>query len=146
MPTYFVSSPVGRLTSAEKEVIAREITRIHSEVTGAQTFFAQVIFNETSPGNHFMGGALLASENLFVYGHIRAGRSADQKRDLLLKIVGALSEATGFATRSIWAYLSELPPGQMIEYGHLLPEPGSESEWLAALPVSDREFMLGTAK
>jgi phenylpyruvate tautomerase PptA (4-oxalocrotonate tautomerase family) len=141
VPTYFVSAASGRLSGLEKQSIAKAITRIHNEVTGAQTFFAQVIFNEISNGNHFMGGVPLSSATIFVYGHIRAGRSSERKRDLLVRIVDAISDGTGFAKRFIWAYLAELPPSQMIEYGHLLPEPGTESEWLANMPTSDREYM-----
>jgi hypothetical protein len=29
----------------------------------------------------------------------------------------------------------------MIEFGHLLPEPGDEAAWTAALPTADREFV-----
>jgi len=29
----------------------------------------------------------------------------------------------------------------MIEYGHVLPEPGSEQSWLSSLPAEDRDFM-----
>ena len=27
--------------------------------------------------------------------------------------------------RAVWIYLNELPPRQMIEFGHVLPEPGT---------------------
>jgi hypothetical protein len=49
--------------------------RRHNAVTGAASFFAQVIFTEVAKGNHFMGGAPLASDQIFVHGFIRAGRS-----------------------------------------------------------------------
>ena len=51
MPTYFCMSTNGRLTSEQKNKIAGEITRIHAEVTGAPSFFAQVIFNDVQPGS-----------------------------------------------------------------------------------------------
>jgi hypothetical protein len=34
--------------------------------------------------------------------------------------------------------LSELPPGQMVEYGHFLPEPGMQNVWLAGLTDAER--------
>ena len=46
--------------------------------------------------------------------------------------------ATTLPRGSLWAYLSELPPGQMVEYGHILPEPGMENAWLAGLPDAER--------
>ena len=76
MPTYFCTTPEGRLTAEQKRKIAVEITRVHCEVTGAPSFFAQVIFDEVKPGNYFMGGAPLQHDQLFVYGHIRGGRAA----------------------------------------------------------------------
>jgi phenylpyruvate tautomerase PptA (4-oxalocrotonate tautomerase family) len=59
MPTYYCTSIEGRLSTQQKSKIAGEITRIHAEVTGAPTYFAQVIFDEVKPGNYFIGGAAL---------------------------------------------------------------------------------------
>jgi hypothetical protein len=42
--------------------------------------------------------------------------------------------------------VAELPPRQMIEFGHLLPEAGDEPAWTAALPAADREFMQSIGK
>jgi phenylpyruvate tautomerase PptA (4-oxalocrotonate tautomerase family) len=141
MPTYIVSATSDRFSPDVKQRIAADITRIHNAATGAQGFFAQVIFNDVPKGNHFVGGHPLKSEQIFVHGHIRAGRSPERKRELLEGIVDAMSNTTSVAKRYIWAYLSELPPAQMIEYGHILPEPGSEGEWLSSLPAEDRDYM-----
>jgi phenylpyruvate tautomerase PptA (4-oxalocrotonate tautomerase family) len=40
MPTYIVSAATGRLSADAKQRIAEEITRIHNQATGAQSFFA----------------------------------------------------------------------------------------------------------
>jgi len=56
----------------------------------------------------------------------------------LAGIVDAAIAATTLPRGSVWAYLSELPPGQMVEYGHFLPEPGMENVWLAGLPDAER--------
>jgi phenylpyruvate tautomerase PptA (4-oxalocrotonate tautomerase family) len=141
MPTYIVSATLGCLSADAKQRIAEDITRIHNQATGAQSFFAQVMFNEVPQGNHFVGGKPLRTEQIFVHGHIRAGRSTERKRELLEGIVDAISTTTSVAKRYIWAYLSELPPAQMIEYGHVLPEPGSEQSWLSSLPAEDRDYM-----
>ena len=81
MPTYYCTTLEGRLTAEQKSGIAGEITRVHCEVTGAPSFFAQVIFREVKPGNYFMGGAPLKHDQLFIYGHIRSGRAAVDKAD-----------------------------------------------------------------
>lgn len=146
MPTYHCTSSTGLLDTEQKSRIAAEITRIHHVVTGAAPFFAQVIFTEVKAGDLFMGGKPLAGDQLFVHGHIRAGRSAVDRKKIVSEIVAALSGATGLPHRSIWVYVSEIPPRQMAEYGHVLPEPGDEEVWLQGLPAEDRSFLLAFGK
>jgi phenylpyruvate tautomerase PptA (4-oxalocrotonate tautomerase family) len=147
MPTYFCTSLEGRLTAEQKREIADAITRVHCEVTGAPSFFAQVIFQEVKPGDYFMGGAPLKHDQLFVYGHIRSGRAAVDKSRMITLMAKAVGDAAKVEDRrSVWIYVGELPPRQMIEFGHLLPEAGDEPAWTAALPEADREFMQSIGK
>jgi phenylpyruvate tautomerase PptA (4-oxalocrotonate tautomerase family) len=138
VPTYFVTTASGRLSAAERQHIASAISHIHSGVTQAPLFFAQTIFRDIPAGNHFIAGRPVSPEVVFMHGYIRSGRTAEQKRDLLIRLVDALGAATGIARGAVWAYLTELPPTQMVEYGHILPEPGSEDAWLAGLPAAER--------
>jgi phenylpyruvate tautomerase PptA (4-oxalocrotonate tautomerase family) len=148
MPTYHCTTPAGLLDTDQKAAIAAAITRIHNAVTGAAAFFAQVIFTEIAKGNHFMGGVPLASDQIFVHGFIRAGRSVPDRERLVTELVSALADCSGLPARSVWVYVSEIPPRQMAEYGHLLPEPGGEAAWLDGLPADDRTYMqlIGTPK
>jgi phenylpyruvate tautomerase PptA (4-oxalocrotonate tautomerase family) len=141
MPTYVCTVRGGRLSPDQKSRIAEEITRIHCEVTGAPTFFAQVIFEEVKPGNYFMGGKPLIHDQIFVYGRVRAGRSVQDKMKMIKLMAEAVGEAAGVSRTGVWIYIAELPPRQMIEYGYVLPEPGEEQGWTDALPADDREFM-----
>jgi phenylpyruvate tautomerase PptA (4-oxalocrotonate tautomerase family) len=141
MPTYVCTIKEGRLSPDQKSRIAAEITRIHCEVTGAPAFFAQVIFEEIKSGNHFMGGVPLVHDQIFVYGRVRAGRSIQEKLKLIKLMGEAVGKAAGVSRTGVWIYIAELPPRQMIEYGHVLPEPGDEQVWTNALPTEDREFM-----
>jgi phenylpyruvate tautomerase PptA (4-oxalocrotonate tautomerase family) len=93
-------------------------------------------------GNHFIGGSLLRAEQIFVHGHIRAGRPDDKKQLLLSKIVDAVTKIASVERRSVWVYISEIPALQMIEYGHELPLPGQEEHWRENLPQADREYLL----
>jgi phenylpyruvate tautomerase PptA (4-oxalocrotonate tautomerase family) len=86
MPTYTVTTPEGCLTADKRAAIAREITRVHSETTGAPTYFAQVIFNEVAPGKYFVGGQPLHGQQLFVNGQIRAGRTRGSKDAVVERI------------------------------------------------------------
>jgi phenylpyruvate tautomerase PptA (4-oxalocrotonate tautomerase family) len=142
MPTYVVATAVDRLSSEVKSKIAQGITRAHSNATGAQGFFAQVIFEKIASGDHFLGGQPLKSDQIYVHGHIRAGRTAEQKARLLADIVDVVSEMAATEKRYVWAYIAELAPSQMVEYGKVLPEPGSESNWLESMSAEDRNYLL----
>src|SRR5258708_34535166 len=102
MPAYFCTSTKGRLPAEQKNKIADEITRIHAEVTGAPSFFAQVIFNDVPPGDWFMGGAPLRHDQIIVYGHIRAGRAAvDKTRMIKLMAEAVALEAQDVSGRAV---------------------------------------------
>ncbi len=141
MPTYTVTAAEGRLATEQKQRIAAEITRVHNAVTGAPTYFAQVLFVDVRPGNYFVGGAPLQADQVFVLGQIRAGRTNADKDRLLTGLVDAVGQAAQMVRNSVWVYLIDLPARQMVEFGHALPEPGQEAAWGAALPAADRERM-----
>ncbi len=144
MPTYTCIVPAGRLSDDQKARIAAEITRVHNEVTGAATFFAQVIFQEITAGNYFVGGKPLSSDQIFINGQIRAGRSAIDRTRLLRGLHACVATAADAEATSVWVYITDLPARDMIEYGHVLPEPGQETTWLDALPPDDRARMRST--
>jgi phenylpyruvate tautomerase PptA (4-oxalocrotonate tautomerase family) len=146
MPTYHCTAPAGLLDAAKKSAIAAAITRTHNAVTGAATFFAQVIFTDVAKGNHFMGGAPLASNQIFVHGFIRAGRSVPDREKLVTDMVAAIADLSGLPNKLVWVYITEIPARQMAEYGHILPEPGGEQAWLDRLPAEDRAYMQSVGK
>ena len=74
MPTYTVINSKFNLTSKQQTKLAKGITKVHNVVTGAKTYFAQVIFNKTKKNHHFMGGKIVKEPSLFLHGQIRAGR------------------------------------------------------------------------
>ena len=82
MPTYTVTNSNFNLTSKQQKNLAEGITKVHNIVTGANTYFAQVIFNKTKKNNHFMGGKKVKEPSLFLLGQIRAGRSKKIKDKL----------------------------------------------------------------
>ena len=75
MPTYFINSSNIKLSKLLKEKLAKQITKIHNKTTGANKYFAQVIFNDTKKGDHYMGGKIVSKSEIFIYGHIRSGRT-----------------------------------------------------------------------
>ena len=55
MPTYTVTISNLNLNSKKQKELAQGITKIHNVVTGANTYFAQVIFNNTKKKKSFYG-------------------------------------------------------------------------------------------
>jgi phenylpyruvate tautomerase PptA (4-oxalocrotonate tautomerase family) len=138
MPTYTVSHSGIDLAADRKNRIAQSITRTHHATTGANTFFAQVIFVEIPQGNHFIGGKPVTEPQLFLHGQIRAGRTPEVKEKLIAGLMDALAGETGLDKSRLWVYLVDLVPSQMIEYGEILPSSGKESEWFSRLPADLR--------
>ena len=141
MPTYICRCDRNLLDVAKKSDVARVITDVHSEITGAPAYFAQVHFCEVEGGNMFIGGRALEHDHIFIEGRIRSGRSAADREALIKRLVGDVAAVAGVETFAVWVYLLELPPAAMAEFGHILPEPGDETAWADALPNEDRVRM-----
>ena len=134
MPTYFVNSSNLKIVKKIKEKLAKKITKIHHEATGANKYFAQVIFNKTKLGDHYMGGKTVSKPEIFIYGHIRSGRTAKVKNKLITGLREIIRKNTRLKKDNIWVYILDLKPNQMIEYGELLPKSGDEKKWFNNLP------------
>ncbi|MEI7531401.1 MAG: tautomerase family protein [Betaproteobacteria bacterium] len=134
MPTYTVTYSGVILSSDVKQMIAQGITSTHNKITGANSYFAQVIFKETHAGDHFMGGKPVLEPQIFLHGQIREGRPNALKQKLICGLRDQLMIDSEFQKDQVWVYLVDLIPAQMIEYGEVLPESGGEVEWFNNLP------------
>ena len=136
MPTYTVKYSNFKLTPKQKKLIADGITKTHSKFTGANTFFAQVIFQKNENKSHFIGGKLVRNKEIFLNGQIRAGRTSTIKKNLILGLREVLIKNTKLKSDCLCVYLEDLPPQQMIEYGEILPKSGEEKKWFKSLSIS----------
>ena len=136
MATYSIYYAGISLNTHQKFTLAQAITRVHANVTGAEAYFAQTIFKELDLHDCFIGGVLLDQPHIFLSGQIRLGRSEQVKKQLLVEIEIAIQMTTKLASHQIWAYLDELAPSLMIEYGQILPPVGNEKVWFSTLPDS----------
>tara|TARA_B100001093_G_scaffold484033_1_gene517100 strand:+ start:190 stop:630 length:441 start_codon:yes stop_codon:yes gene_type:complete len=134
MPTYTVKTSNIKLDKNKKIKIAKGITKVHNKVTGANAFFAQVIFSENEKNNHFMGGKFVKDKQIFLQGQIRAGRSTKIKKKLINNLRDSIIKNSKIKKDNIWVYLMDLDPKQMIEYGEILPQSGKEQNWFNSLP------------
>ena len=136
MATYSIYYSGISLNTHQKFTLAQAITRVHANVTGAEAYFAQTIFKELDLHDCFIGGVLLDQPYIFLSGQIRLGRSEQVKKQLLVEIEIAIQMTTKLASHQIWAYLDELAPSLMIEYGQILPSVGNDKVWFSTLPDS----------
>jgi len=135
MPTYTVKYSNFKLSPKQKKIIANGITKTHSKFTGANTFFAQVIFQKNDNKSHFVGGKLVQNKEIFLNGQIRAGRTSVIKKKLILGLREVLTKNTKLKKDFVWVYLEDLLPQQMIEYGEILPKSGGEKKWFKSLSL-----------
>mgnify|MGYP001172428060 CR=1 FL=1 len=138
MPTYTVKYSNFNFSQKQKNSLAREISNTHSKFTGANTFFAQVIFQKNEKKSHFMGGKLVKTKEIFLNGQIRSGRTLKVKKQLILGLKKILIKNSNLRSDSVWVYLEDLLPDQMIEYGEILPKSGQEKKWFNSLTPSLR--------
>jgi phenylpyruvate tautomerase PptA (4-oxalocrotonate tautomerase family) len=141
MPTYVCSVPPRLLDGRQKAEIAQAISRRHSGATGAPSFFVQVQIDESASRHRFLGGTL-TDDHIWIRADIRAGRPDDVRQRLMLDIMHDVSKITGLPASSIWIYLCNLAPTDMVEYGHVLPAPGQEKQWFAALPEALQQYLV----
>ena len=136
MPTYIVKYSNFKLSQKQKNSLANDISNAHSKFTGANTFFAQVIFQKNEKNSHFMGGKLVKTKEIFLNGQIRSGRTSKVKKQLILELRKILIKNANLKKDYVWVYLEDLLPNQMVEYGEILPKSGQEKKWFKSLTLS----------
>lgn len=139
MPTYMCYVHEGQVTAEQKSQIAAGIAQIHSRFTGAPVSFSQCVFRDLKSDDHFIGLQPAPHNGVFVYGHIRAERTGAAKNHILIGIRDLLTRLLSIPESVVWVYLNDLARTDMVEFGHVLPEPGGEQAWLDELPADLRE-------
>jgi phenylpyruvate tautomerase PptA (4-oxalocrotonate tautomerase family) len=142
MPTYVCYTHRGQVAAAAKAEIAAGIARIHHEFTGPPIAFTQCIFRDLNPNDHFIGEQPAPKYGVWVYGHIRTGRTTSAKRHILLGIQDLLRHVLKVPDSVVWVYLNELAHNDMVEFGRVLPEPGDEQAWMADMPSELRDRLI----
>jgi hypothetical protein len=113
------------LDEATRERVARAVTQAHCEVTGAPAEFVNVLFVHGYP----LHGALTVD----ALGGVRKGgnRTADVVERLRLALRDAIARSAGIAPAQVNVTLIGIPSNWVMEGGRVMPEPGTESQWLA---------------
>ena len=126
MPLYICNARKGLISDQSKALIAEDITRIHCQVTDAPRTFVHAFFFEES------SNVPLGDKQALLYGQIRAGRTDQQKEEIVDRMRRAIHIHSGIAKEDISAYTTDTPASWVMEGGDLLPEPGEEESWLVA--------------
>ena len=128
MPLYRCAVTPGLTSYEQRARIAKEVTRIHCQVTDALPGFVHTFFSEDREGK------LPAGKRAFLLGSIRAGRTPEQKRRLASEMTAALASTLGIPAAEAAVVTADVPARWVMEGGAILPEPGEEAAWLAAHP------------
>jgi hypothetical protein len=56
-----------------------------------------------------------------------------------LEVIGYSAPNAAMPKNHVWAHLVDMPATQIIEFGRVVPEPGGEAAWIAALPDAERK-------
>lgn len=122
MPLYRCAIRKGLTTEEQRARIAREIVRIHCDVTAAPPSFVHAFFRESDE--------LPRGRTAFVLGAIRWGRTDQQKDQIVSELTEALAKVIGCDPDETEVVTVDVPSKWNMEGGELLPEPGEEAEWL----------------
>jgi phenylpyruvate tautomerase PptA (4-oxalocrotonate tautomerase family) len=120
MPLYTVATQSGILDEGAKARLAENLTILHSEYANVPKNWVHVIFHEYPAGCGFTAGQPAATASLTLL--IRTGRSADYKRELLVRLWKLVQAVTGAADDQIVLGIQEVPASQAMEMGRVMPD------------------------
>jgi phenylpyruvate tautomerase PptA (4-oxalocrotonate tautomerase family) len=127
MPIYKCYSRNGVLTESARQQIAKEITTIHCEATGAPPSFVNVMFLEIPAGGSFVAGQ--PSTRSVIEGYIRAGRDIETRQGMLRALSEMWTRLSGQSEADLVVGLDDIPSENVMEAGLIFPQPGHEQRW-----------------
>ena len=125
MPLYRCIVAPGFTSYEQRAAIARDVTRIHCEITDGLAMFVHTFFAEDG------AGMLPADKRALMMGSIRAGRTAEQKERLVAELSASLARVLAVAPEQVSVVTVDVPARWVMEGGDVLPEPGDEAAWMA---------------
>jgi phenylpyruvate tautomerase PptA (4-oxalocrotonate tautomerase family) len=124
MPLYRCTVKPGATSEEQRAAIAKEVVRVHCEVTGAPATFVHAFFAEDD-------AALPEGKRAFVIGSIRAGRDDPQKARIVSELSHFIANTLRCREDEVGVVTVDVPARWIMEGGAIMPEPGEEAEWLA---------------
>jgi phenylpyruvate tautomerase PptA (4-oxalocrotonate tautomerase family) len=143
VPTYTCWAEPGVVSSDARAKIAGALTEIHHDVAVAPRYFVQVVFVDLAADSLFVAGQAVPAGHVWIRADIRAGRTDEQKAELLRRIMEEIGGILGLPAEHVWVYICDIPGANIAEYGRVLPDPGEEDAWFAQLPPDLQERLTG---
>lgn len=135
MPTFTCFTAAKKLTVAQKTEIANWCTDVYHEEFGIARYLIQVIFEEFANGDQYIAGQP-APDVVWIQCYVRAGRDEELKARLLHRVQQGVAKVAEVPEESIWFYLTDIPPMNIMEWGHIMPRP-TAAETLEIVNVND---------
>jgi phenylpyruvate tautomerase PptA (4-oxalocrotonate tautomerase family) len=121
MPLYFCFTPHGAISGSVKSGIAKEITRLHIEATGAPAALIHVVFQDLSVGSHFLAGKCDHRTSIII-ANFRPGTAGDVGPKLRKSVSAAWSRLTGQLEQQVIMTVNDADGAAVT--GFVLPEVG----------------------
>ena len=122
MPFYHATIRPGLLPPTPRQGFANDVVDVHCSVTGAPPSFVHVLVTEDHDG------ALPDGTGAVIAGTIRAGRTDDQKQEIVDRLNAAIAERAGLDLTAVATTTRDVQASYTMEGGEVLPEPGSPEE------------------
>jgi len=122
MPLYTVYHHPSLMPNQRTD-IAKSITTAHTTCTGAPAFLVKVVFLPLDASSYFSGGHP-ESSLLRIVGVIRAGRSKEERQNLLQGINNGIT-MHGY---DVEIHLEDMRAEDILVNGNFVPSPGTEEE------------------
>lgn len=122
MPFYHALVRPDLLSEPERQHFASDVVHVHCDVTGAPPSFVHVLVTEDHDHQ------LPEGRTAVVNGTIRAGRNAEQKAEIALRLSTALASIASVDLETVSTTTRDIQASYTMEGGVLLPEPGSQEE------------------
>ena len=123
MPLYTVITQ-DSLSGETKLKMADEITRIHAAVMKVPRSFVRVVFLSYPAGSGYTAGVEAPTAALNCV--LRSGHSMAEKNDMLQQLWSMFQNLTGIANDQLAISLQEIPSGNAMEMGQIMPSLGQE--------------------
>ena len=123
MPLYTITAQAGVLDGPAKTDLADKITAFHAEYAAVPRNWVHIVFHEYPIGSGFSAGKPSSTAALTLL--IRAGRSADYKREMLKHLWSLVQTATHAPDEEIVLGIQEVPSSQAMEMGQIMPDVAS---------------------